>query len=223
MQSYSYSVHPNFHPSYFPSCVILNISLSLIHSLCVDFMKSRKALSVAASISFLFLILILSSPSHAFIRTVEGTVSKITDGDTLQVITQEGTKLKIRLYGCDAPETEKRNRATEDTSIPGQPYAEEAMQALKAKVYRKKVRVDIIDIDRYRRMVSMIWLGNRNINLEMVREGYAEAYREYLKEPYRSQFIDVERKARSERNGIWGLSNYERPCDFRKRMRVRGN
>jgi endonuclease YncB( thermonuclease family) len=35
----------------------------------------------------------------------------------------------------------------------------------------------------------MIWVGNRNINLEMLRGGYAEAYLEYLKEPYRAQFI----------------------------------
>jgi len=186
-------------------------------------MGLRKAISVTAIITLLFLNLLLAPSSYAIIRTIEGTVAKVTDGDTLQVITQEGTKLRVRLYGCDTPETEKTNRRTGQVSKPGQPYGEEAMQALKAKVYRKKVRVDIIDIDRYRRMVSMILMGNRTINLEMIREGYAEAYREYLKEPYRSQFIDVERKARSERNGIWGLSNYERPCDFRKRMRVRGN
>jgi len=73
-------------------------------------------------------------------------------------------------------------------------------------------------------MVSIIWPGNnRNINLEMVREGYAEAYRECLTEPYRSQFIDAERNAKAERNGIWGLRDYERPSKFRKRMRIQGN
>ena len=53
----------------------------------------------------------------------------------------------------------------------------------------KQARLDIIDIDQYKRMVGMIWIGDRNINLEMVQEGFAEAYREYLKEPYRAQFI----------------------------------
>jgi len=37
-----------------------------------------------------------------------------------------------------------------------------------SKVYGKEVRVDILDIDRYHRMVSMIWWNNRNINLELV-------------------------------------------------------
>jgi len=59
----------------------------------------------------------------------------------------------------------------------------------------KQVRIDIIAIDRNKRMVGMIWIGNRNINLEMVKEGYAEAYLEYLKEPYRAQFIQAEREA----------------------------
>ena len=51
-------------------------------------------------------------------------------------------------------------------------------------------------------MVEIIWIGNRNINLEMVKEGYAEAYLEYLKEPYREQFIRAEREARSARREI---------------------
>lgn len=57
----------------------------------------------------------------------------------------------------------------------------------------------------------------------MVREGYAEAYEEYLKEPYRNQFVNAENKAKSEQKGVWSLSNYERPREFRKRLRVREN
>jgi len=34
--------------------------------------------------------------------------------------------------------------------------------------------LDIIDIDKYRRMVGIVRLGDRNINLEMVREGYIQ-------------------------------------------------
>jgi len=68
----------------------------------------------------------------------------------------------------------------------------------------------------------MIWLGNRNVNLEMVREGYAETYREYLKEPYSSKFIDAEQEARSGRKGIWRLSNYERQVNLGNDESIRG-
>jgi len=96
------------------------------------------------------------------------------------------------------------------------------LESTGSQIMGKQVRLDIIDIGRYKRMVGVIWIGNRNINLEMVQEGYAEAYLEYLKEPYREQFIRAEKEARSARRGIWSLPGYERPNDFRKRLKVRG-
>ena len=175
----------------------------------------------------LFIILVLTafiniSVSQAVIRTVTGTVTKVTDGDTIHVTTPEGTKLKVRLYGIDAPETPKINQRTGHINKPGQPYGEESWKALEIKIMRKQVKLDIIDIDKYRRMVGIVWLGDRNINLEMVREGHAEAYPEYLKPPYRAEFIGAEREAKSARRGIWKLPEYERPKDFRKRLKVRG-
>jgi micrococcal nuclease len=167
---------------------------------------------------------LLTSPSSARepIRTVTGTVTKVSDGDTIQVTTPEQTKLRVRLYGMDAPETPKINQRTGRVNKPGQPYGKESWKALEGKIMGKQVRLDIIDIDRYKRMVGVVWLGNRNINLEMVKEGYAEAYLEYLKNPYRAQFVQAEREARSARRGIWSLSGYERPSDFRRRLKVRG-
>ena len=44
-------------------------------------------------------------------------------------------------------------------------------------------------------------MGSRNINLEMVREGYAEAYVEYLREPYRGEFLAAQREAKAARRG----------------------
>ncbi len=145
------------------------------------------------------------------IRTVEGTVAKVSDGDTLQLITPEQTKLKVRLYGIDAPETPKPKK-------PGQPFGNQSWQALKQKVQGRQVRLDILDIDRYRRMVSIVWIGNRNINLEMIKEGYAEAYREYLKPPFRSSFLSAEKEAQRGKRGVWSLPEYERPQDFRRRI-----
>jgi len=157
------------------------------------------------------------------IRTVTGTVTKVSDGDTIHVTTPDRTKLRVRLYGIDAPETPKINQRTGRVNKPGQPYGEESWRALKNKIMGMQIRLDILDIDKYKRMVGMIWLNDRNINLEMVQEGYAEAYVEYLREPYRSQFISAQREAQSAERGIWSLHNYERPRDFRKRLKVRGN
>ena len=175
---------------------------------------------------FLFIIsgmtaFINISVSQAVIRTVTGTVTKVSDGDTIHVTTPERTKLKVRLYGLDAPETPKINQRTGRINKPGQPYGEESWKVLEGKIMGKQVRLEILDIDKYRRMVGMIYLGDRNINLEMISEGYAEAYLEYLKPPYRSEFIEAEREARIAKKGIWALLEYERPKDFRNRLKVR--
>lgn len=176
---------------------------------------------------FIFLISVLTifmniPVSYATIRTVTGTVTKISDGDTIHLITPEQTILKVRLYGIDAPETPKINHRTGKINKPGQPYGEESWNVLESKIMGKQIRLDILDIDKYRRMVGMIYLDNRNINLEMIREGFAEAFVEYLKPPYRVQFLEAEREAKSARRGVWSLPDYERPREFRKRLKVRG-
>jgi len=155
------------------------------------------------------------------IRTVTGKVTKVSDGDTIQVTTPEQTKLRVRLYGIDAPETPKIDQRTGRVNKPT--LWKGILEGSGRQNHGKQIRLDIIEIDQYKRMVGMIWIGSRNINLEMVQEGYAEAYVEHLKEPYRVQFIRAEKEARSARRGVWSLSGNERPSDFRKRLKVRGN
>ena len=155
------------------------------------------------------------------IRMEEGIVRHVADGDTVTMVTNEGTKLRIRLYGIDAPETVKMNGRTGIVSKPGQPYGEEAYRVLESKVLRKRLKVQIMDVDRYHRMVAILYLGDRDINREMVSEGYAWAYREYLHGPYASEYIDAEREARSKHLGLWQQMNPQPPWEFRRRLRMR--
>lgn len=167
---------------------------------------------------FLLLLPILCFAKEP-IRNIEGTVTKVSDGDTIQVTDSLGTKVKVRFYGIDAPETEKSNKRTGLISKPGQAYGEEAFQALKSKLQRQKVRLDVMDVDRYGRTVSTVWLGNRNINREMVSEGWAWAYRQYLDRPHASEYIQAEEQARSQKLGLWKQSNPQPSWEFRKSLR----
>lgn len=165
--------------------------------------------------------ILLVIPSAVFakdsIRTIEGIVTKVSDGDTINVTDPLGTKLKIRLYGIDAPETEKSNKKTGRVSKPGQPYGDEAWEALDSKINRKRVKVDVMGIDRrYNRTVATILLDGRNINKEMVVEGYAWAYRQYLDRPHASEYIQAEEQARASRLGLWEQNNPQPPWDFRR-------
>lgn len=153
------------------------------------------------------------------IRTIEGLVVKVSDGDTINVMDNLGTKVKVRLYGIDAPETEKSNRRTGHISKPGQPYGDEATLALQSKVYRKMVKLEIMDVDRYKRSVGIVWLNKENINQEMVAEGFAWAYREYLDRPHASEFIGLEERARRNHLGIWQQANPQPPWEFRRLLK----
>ena len=158
------------------------------------------------------LIFLAAASQAAPLRTVTATITKISDGDTVQAITPEGTKLKVRLYGIDAPETPKGK-------IPGEPFGKDSRNYLASLVSQKSVRIEIRNIDRYRRMVAIVWLAERNVNQEMIAAGMAEAYGEYLKQPYRTPFIQAEQEAKAQGKGIWSQgSRYERPSQFRRRM-----
>lgn len=177
-------------------------------------MRPTKLLSIASFLFFALTVAVSPCLAKTPIRTIEGTVTKVSDGDTLQVTDQHGTKVKIRLYGADAPETTKPDK-------PGQPGGEESFQALRSKVTGQYVQVQIMDIDQYKRAVGIVWIGNRAINLEMVADGWAWAYRQYLTRPYASEFIGAETQARQSRKGIWQLGNIEPPWEFRRRQNGR--
>jgi len=175
----------------------------------------------ASVIAVIALIAYLLAPVFALaaapIRTVSGTVEYVADGDTIHVVTPEQTKLKVRLYGLDAQETAKYNKSGQ-MSKPGQPYGEAAKAALQEKVQGKNVVLQIMDVDRYNRLVGLIWIDDRCVNLEMVREGHAEAMPGFLKPPYRQVFVENQRAAQADGLGIWSLPRYESPSVFRRRI-----
>lgn len=166
---------------------------------------------------FLFgvvVFLLFSVPSCAAPREVEGEVTRVADGDTLTLVTREGTKLKVRLYGIDAPEIRHEE-------MPGQPYAEESKTALEALTLGKRVTVEIVDVDTHGRVVGIVRRDGLDINRDMVRSGFAWAYRRFLSAPYASGYIDVERDARRRGLGLWKQANPDPPWDFKRRNRIR--
>ncbi len=152
---------------------------------------------------------VLPLPSCTSPDTVEGEVTKVADGDTITLVMRDGARLKVRLYGIDAPEIGH-------DGLPGQPYGEEAKDALEKKIRRRTVRLEIVERDQYERIVAVVFLGTRNINEEMVREGFAWAYRKYLQRPYASGFLEAEKEARTKKMGLWNQSNPAPPWEFKR-------
>ncbi|MCP5083119.1 MAG: thermonuclease family protein [Alphaproteobacteria bacterium] len=128
--------------------------------------------------------------------------AKVVDGDSLRL---DGTE--IRLYGIDAPEA--RQICTDRT---GSPYScgRRAARALRRLVAGGDITCVVETLDRYGRSVSLCKAGSANLNLEMVKAGWAVAYRSHSLD-----FTDAEDEARKAHRGLWqGL--FDRPSVWRK-------
>ncbi len=125
----------------------------------------------------------------------------VQDGDTFKLPDNE---TRVRLWGIDAPEK-------------GQPYADEARARLKKLCEGKAVRLEIKDTDQYGRKVAVVWMGKKNINLQMVKEGLAWHYSYYA--PEAKDLAAAEKAARKARKGLWQDDTPVNPYDFRKASR----
>ena len=116
--------------------------------------------------------------------------------------------MTIRLACIDAPETVQ--------GVAGK----QATEALKRKLRAAgPLTLKIQTVDRYGRTVAELFIASSNINLEMVRDGYAYAYRQYLSKCDRSAYLNAEAAAQSSRLGVWGLPDQVKPWDWRRGKR----
>lgn len=167
-------------------------------------------------ITLIILILFtLSLPAFAMKVTLQGKVVKVKDGDTVVVSpVQGGQFFTCRLYGIDAPETPHPRFGKL-----GQPYGGAATRELKHLILGQTVEVTTTGAKTYGREVCIIKKNGMDINFEMVKLGYAWAYKHYLRRPYASEYIEAEREARAKRLGLWKDNNPTPPWEFRRMMR----
>jgi len=161
----------------------------------------RKAFFYLFFISTLaFFYVTCSSVNSA--QTYQGKVIKVTDGDSINIL-HEGNTLKIRLAEIDAPEER------------GQPFWKISREALANYVAGKQVKVIEIDVDRYKRIVGQVYLGDLWVNSALVRGGYAYVYPEYATT---KKLYEYETDAQGTKAGIWKLPENERvePWEWRK-------
>ncbi|MCX6718111.1 MAG: thermonuclease family protein [Candidatus Staskawiczbacteria bacterium] len=113
-------------------------------------------------------------------------ITKVIDGDTVVV---EGG-FHVRLLGMDADEK-------------GYPCYEPAKNRLENLVLLKQVRLekDKTDLDQYGRCLRYIFLGNTNIDVQLVKEGLAIArfYPPDIK--YKAEITEAEKSAQENKVG----------------------
>lgn len=140
-------------------------------------------------------------------RKFIGTQFRVIDGDTIAL-----GELRIRLQGIDAPELEQEC------------INKKSMKVYKCGEVAKEYLINLIDtqevactdegLDKYRRQLSYCYVGDINLNREMVKTGNALAYSKYD-----LLFIKEEVQARWNKVGIWG-SEFEKPEAFRRNKNI---
>jgi endonuclease YncB( thermonuclease family) len=128
------------------------------------------------------------------------------DGDSFKAGDTE-----IRLYGIDAPEYRQVCKAESGKQIQCGKMARDELSKL---IRTRTIMCKIIDRDRYRRQVSVCKDGALEINREMVRLGWAVAYRRHA-----INYIAAENEAKTARRGIWAW-RFVLPEDYRKQNRT---
>ena len=102
-------------------------------------------------------------------------VERIIDGDTIKA-----NNISIRLLGINSPER-------------GEEYYDEAKEFLKKEISNEIVKLEFgkDKKDRYGRTLAYIFFNRKNINLELVEEGFANYYFPSGKDAYYKKFNDA--------------------------------
>lgn len=139
----------------------------------------------------------------------------IYDGDTLRV-QRNGTEMKVRLCGIDAPEKDQEMGIA-------------ARDHLRSLINKGDGSIMVVPVekDRYGRMVAELFVKPRSglgyepeeeiaVNSQMVRDGYAYHYAQYSGGcPNGGMLAQLESEAQQEKAGVWQNENAQRPWDYR--------
>jgi len=135
-------------------------------------------------------------------------VERITDGDSIW-INKNGKKTEVRLACIDAPERKQFWGRESTTKL-------EQLLPLGQKVELRESGKD-----RYNRTVAEIFVAGQSVNIQMVKEGNAVVYPQYLKNcaSNKNQYLQAEEYAKIQQLGFWNQQNPVMPWDFRRGKR----
>jgi endonuclease YncB( thermonuclease family) len=143
------------------------------------------------------------TPERSDSGKIAGRVVSVADGDTITVLDETNSQIKVRLDAIDAPEL-------------GQPFGQASKRALSDLVFGRDVVVIRKTTDRYGRTVGHVLIDGRDVNLAMLEAGMAWHYKEYDRN---KRLAEAENEARADRLGLWQDREPTSPWEWRKQSR----
>lgn len=150
----------------------------------------------------LLALIIFISPVTYAAQSFDAKVVKVIDGDTVQVLDDQNTNIRIRLYGIDAPESK-------------QAYGQKSKQALSGAIASKTVTIVNHGNDIYNRMLGNVWSEGYDINASMIASGYAWVYR-YKGIATVPDYVNFEKSAKAAGTGLWADGQPIPPWEWRR-------
>lgn len=151
------------------------------------------------SIYFLSWLVLFSLTNCARADEISGKVESVPDGDSLTLLKDDKTQVRVRLEGIDAPEMK-------------QAFGGKAKQVFSDLVLGKTIKLVITGKDNYGRVLGNVYVGETWINLELVKSGFAWHFAKYNKD---ERLKEAEQTARKGRAGLWKDDAPTSPWDWR--------
>lgn len=151
---------------------------------------------------FTFLLMLCYAPS-AYAAQIPVTFDRAIDGDTLS-IKQHGHKKTVRLLLVDTPESKKPGTPVQPYSLEAARYTESLVKTCDLSIeYDSKGRYD-----RYKRELVYLYCGDKMVNEQLVRKGYARVGYVYQQKDHLYELEEAQRYAKQKKLKIWSMKGY---------------
>jgi micrococcal nuclease len=141
------------------------------------------------------------------------TVSRVVDGNTIEISPAVEGVSEVRLIGADTRETKDPNEEVEPFGPEAPEFATSALQGQEIGV-----ELDVETTDRYGRLLAYVYLGDEMFNETLVEEGYAQTWFIPPNTLHEGEFLAAQDGVRASLLGIWGL-----PPDRQRLLANHGN
>lgn len=133
---------------------------------------------------------------------VQARVSHVADGDSF-TIKREGKDVRVRINAVDAPEL-------------AQEFGKESRNNLTRLIANRDVLLVPKTYDKYGRMVADVFVGDKNVGLAQIEDGFAWDFRPNKNFVMPDGYEAAENRAKKESKGLWKSANPTPPWDWRK-------
>ena len=128
-------------------------------------------------------------------------VSRVVDGDTIEISPAVDGNEEVRLIGMDTPETKDPSEEVEPLGPEASAFATDELTG-----HSVGLEFDVERKDQYGRLLAYVYLDGEMLNEVLVGEGLAQAYPYEPNTRYEVRFAAAQERARTAGSGIWGLS-----------------